>query len=275
MPLLLPPDLREWVPEDDMVHFVIEAASNLPRLGFEANWRGTGSAQYPPKMLLSLLIYCYANGVFSSRRIEAATWRDVAVRYLTCDTHPDHSTICAFRQQNSAAIHEAFLGVLKLARELRILKVGTISVDGTQIQANASKYKNVTYDRAGKLDKQLELDIAALPEKAESADRDANDDGDKLPDEVARREKLRAKMQQARERLEERAKARAEHERAPAGHAGETAHRRRPQDVREAQTDGGAGLRDHQTGPGLPPVSASRSRQGEWRMGTRVPGAQR
>jgi len=191
MPLLLPVDLREWVPEDDRVHFVIEAVSNAPRLRFEANGRGTGSAQYPPKMLLSLLIYCYANGVFSSRRIEAATYRDVAVRYLTGDTHPDHSTICAFRQQNSEAIHEAFLGVLKLAREMRILKVGTISVDGTQIAANASKHKSVTYDRAGELDKQLELDIAVLMEQAESADAADEEDGKRLPKEIARREKLR------------------------------------------------------------------------------------
>jgi len=213
IPLLLPVDLREWVPEDDMVHFVIEAVSNLPRLRFEANWRGTGSAQYPPRMLLSLLIYCYANGVFSSRRIEAATYRDVAVRYLTGDTHPDHSTICAFRRQNSAAIHEAFLGVLQLARELRILKVGTISVDGTQIAASASKHKSVTYDRAGELDKQLELDIAALMAQAERADGESDDEGRKLPDEIARREKLRAKMQQARAQLEQRAKARAEAER--------------------------------------------------------------
>jgi len=214
MPLLLPPDLREWVREDDMVHFVLEAVKGLRLTHFQANWRGTGSAQYPPKTLLALLIYCYANGVFSSRRIEAATYRDVAVRYLTADTHPDHSTICAFRRDNSSAIHEAFLHVLKLAREMRILKVGTMSVDGTQIQANASKHKSVTYDRAGELDKQLELDIAALMKQAESADAQGEADGRTLPEEIARREKLREKMQQARAQLEQRARARAEQERA-------------------------------------------------------------
>ena len=95
-------------------------------------------------MLLALLIYCYADGMFASRRIEAATYRDIAVRYLTANTHPDHSTICAFGQGNTTAIHEAFLHVLSLAREMKILKVGTISVDGTQIRANASNYKNVS-----------------------------------------------------------------------------------------------------------------------------------
>jgi transposase len=213
-PMLLPPDLREWVACDDMVHFVIEAVEGLPAKYFAMNRRGTGSPQYPPQMLLALLIYCYANGVFSSRRIEAATYRDVAVRYLTANTHPDHSTICAFRNGNAAAIHEAFLEVLKLAREMKILKVGTISVDGTQITANASKYKNVSYDRAGELDKQLEMDIAALLEKAESADAEEDEEGRHLPQEIARRETLRAKMQQARAQLEERARRQAQGEEA-------------------------------------------------------------
>lgn len=212
--MLLPPDLRDWVPEDDMVHFVIEAVEGMPRRQFKVNRRGTGSAQYPPRMVLALLIYCYANGIFSSRRIEAATYRDIAVRYLTANTHPDHSTICAFRQGNMAAIHEAFLHVLRLAREMKILKVGTISVDGTQVQANASKYKNVSYDRAAQLDKQLEMDIAALLKEAEAADAADDSQGRGLPQEIARREKLRAKMKQAREQLEARARERAEKERA-------------------------------------------------------------
>ena len=89
-PMLLPPDLRQWVPDDDMVHFVIEAVNAMKLASLKVNRRGTGSAQYPPKMMLALLIYCYANGIFSSRRIERATWRDLAVRYLTADTHPDH-----------------------------------------------------------------------------------------------------------------------------------------------------------------------------------------
>lgn len=197
-----------------MVHFVIEAVDGLSMRHFKVNRRGTGSPQYPPRMLLSLLIYCYANGLFSSRRIEAATYRDVAVRFLTADTHPDHSTICAFRQSNTTAIHGAFLHVLKLAREMSILQVGTISVDGTKVRANASKHKSVTYDRAGELDRQLELDIAELMEQAEAADASDDEEGRQLPEEIARREKLRARMKQARERLEQRAKDRAEKERA-------------------------------------------------------------
>ena len=97
--LLLPPDMREWIPKDDLVHFVIEAVEKMDLRSFKLNTRGTGSPQYPPHMMLSLLIYCYANGIFSSRRIERATHRDIAVRYLTGDTHPDHDTICAFRRE--------------------------------------------------------------------------------------------------------------------------------------------------------------------------------
>ncbi len=110
-----------------MVHVSIEAVAgtNLPTL--KINWRGCGSKQYPPKMMLQLLIYCYANGLLSSRRIERATDRDVAVRFLTADTHPGHDTICTFQRENFAAVGEAFLCVLQLARAMGVLKVGTVN----------------------------------------------------------------------------------------------------------------------------------------------------
>jgi len=211
-PLLLPVDLREWVPGDDMVHFVLEAVELVPLKEFKFNTRGSGSKQYHPRMMLALLIYCYANGVFGSRRIEAATFRDIAVRYLCADTHPDHDTICKFRRENFEAVSESFLRVLLLARELKLLKVGHISVDGTKIDANASKHRNVRYDRAGELIEQLEVDIAGLLEQAEAADRSEREAGQKLPEELARREKLKDELSQARQRLEREAKARAERE---------------------------------------------------------------
>jgi transposase len=208
--MLLPPDLRDWVPEDDLVHFVIGAIEQMPLRSLHVNRRGSGSPQYPPKMMLGLLVYCYANGIFSSRRIERATYRDVAVRFLTAGTHPDHDTICAFRRSNVAAIEEAFLQILQLAKKLRILRVGTISVDGTHIRANASKNKNVRYDRALELERRLKADIAELMRKAEEADDNESDDGQRLPDEIGRREKLLAKIQAARESLESEARQRAE-----------------------------------------------------------------
>jgi transposase len=215
MPMLLPPDLREWVPADDIVHFIIEAVERMPlaRDTFHVNRRGTGSPQYPPRMMLALLVYCYVNGIFSSRRIERATYRDIAVRYLTADTHPDHDTICTFRRRNQKAFCEAFLHILKLAREMGVLKVGTVSVDGTHIDANASKSKNVRYDRAVQLEKQLRLDIDELVRRAEAADHEESDDGQTLPEEIARRERLLEKMEQAQANLKARADAKAAAER--------------------------------------------------------------
>lgn len=212
-PMLLPPDLRDWVAEDDLVHFVIQAVERLPLSAFRVNHKGCGDAQYPPHMMLALLIYCYANGIFSSRRIERATYRDVAVRYLAANLHPDHDSICAFRRKNLEAIAAAFVDVLELARELKLLQLGAVSLDGTHIKASASKDKNVTYERAGQLREQLRLDVAELLARAEQADA-KDQDPQALPKELARREKLLKKMDRACEQLEARAKQRAEAEQA-------------------------------------------------------------
>jgi transposase len=206
------------VPENDLVHIVIEAVHGMDLHHLRVNHRGSGSAQYPPHMMLALLIYAYANGMFSSRRIERATYRDVAVRYLTGDTHPDHDTIATFRRENFELVAECFVKVLELATEMNVLKVGLVSTDGTHIRANASKHKNVTYGRAGELVGQLETDVKELLGKAEEADRRGEPDGQQLPTEVARRETLKAKLSEARQRIEERARKRAEAERAEYQH---------------------------------------------------------
>ena len=203
-PMLLPADLRDWVPEDDLVHFVIEAVKTLPSGEFVVNERGTGYAQYPPSMMLALLIYCYANGIFSSRRIERATYRDLGVRFLTGDTHPDHDTICSFRRQNERLIAKFFVRVLELARELKLLQLGTISVDGTRLKANASKHRGVSYQRSGQLIKQLEEEVKELLGKAERADSQGEIDPARLPAEIAKRQELKAKLAAARQQLEER-----------------------------------------------------------------------
>ena len=106
-PMFLPYDLREWVPENHIVHFILDGVEQIPTAHFSVNQRGTGSEQYPPGMMLALLIYCYATGRFGSRTIEAATYSDVAVRYLCANHHPDHASICAFRTANQAAPPEA------------------------------------------------------------------------------------------------------------------------------------------------------------------------
>ena len=211
---LLPPDLRDWIPEDDLAHFVIEAVERVEMSAFKVNHRGTGSAQYHPRMMLALLIYCYANGIFSSRRIERATHRDIGVRFVAANVHPDHDTIATFRRDNLAAFGESFLQVLLLAKELKLVKVGLVSVDGSKFEASASKHRSVTYERAGELIDQLKLDIADLMERAAAADGEGEDDPQALPKEIARREALCDRLDAARRRLEARAKARAEAERA-------------------------------------------------------------
>jgi transposase len=208
--MLLPPDLREWIPEDDFVHFIIETCKRLNLTAFKLNRRGTGSEQYPPWMMLELLVYCYSQGILSSRKIERATYRDVAVRYLTGDTHPDHDTICTFRRENKELIEQAFVEVLRLAREMGLLKVGTISIDGTHVKANASKYRSVRYDRLKELDEKLREDIKELMEKAEAADKAGEQGHDRLPQEIARREVLSERISEAIQELENREKEREE-----------------------------------------------------------------
>ena len=159
--------------------------------------------------MLTLLIYCYANGIFSSRRIERATYRDIGVRFVAANLHPDHDTIAVFRRTNTAAIEAAFLQVLLLARESGLLRLGTVSIDGTKIDANASKIRSVRYDRAQALRAKLAADIAALTAQADAADA-ADQDPQALPEELARRGALKAKLDAACARLEAEARAEAE-----------------------------------------------------------------
>lgn len=205
-PMFLPCDLREWVPADHIVHFILDAVEQIPTAHFQVNDRGTGSEQYPPAMMLALLIYCYATGRFGSRTIEAATYSDVAVRYICANYHPDHSSICEFRTANKAAFQAAFVTVLQMAHHLQLTKVGTVSVDGTKIQANASKHAAVSYQRAGEMIEQLELEVKELMERAQQAEAQESKESLDIPAELARREKRKAALEQARQVIEERAK---------------------------------------------------------------------
>src|SRR5208282_2104543 len=171
-PLFLPPNLRDWVPARHLAHFILEAVAEMDLRQIQVNERGSGCPQYPPRMLLALLLYCYATGVFSSRRIERAALDSVPVRMICGDTHPDHDTICTFRRENKALLQETFVRVLELAQELKFLQVGqiTVAVDGTKVLANASKHAAVSYEHAGKALEQLDLEVKELLAKAERAD---------------------------------------------------------------------------------------------------------
>jgi transposase len=210
-PMLLPANLREWVPVGHLAHFILDVVEELDLREVRVNERGTGSEQYPPQMLLALVLYCYATGLFSSRRIEQATWDSVPVRLICGDTHPDHDTICTFRRENKALVQESFVRVLELAQALKFLQVGQIAVavDGTKVLANASKHAAVSYERAGKTIQQLELEVKELLAKAEQADSTPREEGLTIPQEVQRRQERKAKLAAARAEIEARAKARA------------------------------------------------------------------
>lgn len=200
---LMPPRLDEWIQEDDIVHFIIEAAGLVPMGDFQINHKGTGKAQYHPQMMLALLLYSYSHGLFSSRKIERSTYNQISVRYLCGNLHPDHDTICTFRRCNEKAIKSAFLHVLKLAKELGILKIGTVSTDGTLIKANASIHNSIRYDRAFELELQLTSEISQLMDKAEKADKNDEDDNDELKGDLKRLTTLKEKVKKAQEKLEE------------------------------------------------------------------------
>lgn len=195
-PLFLPCDLRAWVPSAHLVHCILAAVEQLPTGHFHVHDRGTGSAPYPPGMMLALLSYGYASGRFGSRTIEAATDSDVAVRYLGANQHPDHDSICTFRVANKVAFQAAFLSVLPLARQLRLTRVGAVSINGTKSQANASKPAAVSYQRAGEMIEQLALEVKALMERAEQAEAQESKETLAIPAALARREKRVAALKQ-------------------------------------------------------------------------------
>lgn len=205
-PMLLPACIQDWVPDNDLAHFVIDAVASMKLDHYSINHRGTGDAQFPPAMMLTLLIYCYATGLFGSRRIEHATYQNLSVRFICANTHPDHDTICTFRRKNDALIKETFLQTLLLARELKLLKVGTVAIDGTKIMAHASKHAANSYGKAGELITLLETEVTELLAKAETADSTPLQDGLTIQGEIVRRENRIAQLKTAREVIEARAR---------------------------------------------------------------------
>jgi transposase len=206
-PMLLPPDLREWVQDDDLVHFVVDAVGLLDLTSAGVNHRGTGSEQYPPGMMLGLLIYSYAQGVFSSRRIERATYQNLSVRYLTADTHPDHDTIAKFRRENAVMIRSAFVQLLRLAQAAGLVRLGAIALDGTKLGAATNKRQNLTYAQLQAEIGQLDAQVATLLERAEVADQ-SGETGSELTGELAQAQQRRARLLAAKAQLEQQALAR-------------------------------------------------------------------
>jgi transposase len=203
-PMLLPPDLRDWVKNDDLVHFIVDALSILDLSSARLNERGTGDRQYPPGMMLGLLIYCYAQGTFSSRQIERATYQNISVRYLAGDTHPDHDTIAKFRRENAPLIRSAFVQLLRLSQAAGLLKLGAIALDGTKMGAAASKRQNLTYAQLQAQIGQMEEQVNGLLQQAETADQDPSA-AEELPASLADAQERRARLLAAKAQLEEQA----------------------------------------------------------------------
>jgi transposase len=200
-PMLLPADLREWVQRDDLVHFIVDALEVLDVSSASVNRRGTGSEQYPPGMMLGLLVYCYAQGTFSSRQIERATYQNLSVRYLAANTHPDHDTIAKFRRENATLIRSAFVQLLRLAQAAGLLRLGAIALDGTKIGAATTRRQNLTYAKLQEQIGQLEVRVATLLEQAEAADQ-GDELGTELPAELAEAQQRRARLLAAKAQLE-------------------------------------------------------------------------
>jgi len=211
---LLPPSVDEWLPERHLARFVVEVVDSLDLRAMTGSYRGSGSASYFPSMLLGLLIYGYATGVFSSRKLERATYDSVAFRFIAANQHPDHDTIATFRKRFLKEIEALFVRVLMLAREMGVLEMGTVALDGTKIHANASRHSALSYEHTTKLEAQLKEEVAQLLAKAEAADAADLPDGLSIPDELALREDRLKKLAEARAKIEARAKERCAREKA-------------------------------------------------------------
>jgi transposase len=229
---LMPPSVDEWLPERHLARFVVEVIEGLDLRAMTGDYRGSGEASYHPSVLLGLLVYGYATSVFSSRKLERATYDSVAFRFIAANQHPDHDTIATFRRRFFKQIEALFVQVLVMGREMGMLKLGTVALDGTKIHANASRPNRVkpggmhsalSYERAGQIEMQLREEVSKLTAMAEAADQADLPDGMSIPEELARRDKRLAEIARARAIIEARAKER--YAREQAEHAAKMAAR--------------------------------------------------
>jgi len=202
---LLPPSIQDWLPEDHLARFVVEIVSQLDLKPLRDAYAGRGSKAYSPEILLSLLFYGYATGVFSSRKLELAAYDSVAFRYIAVNTHPDHDTIAVFRKRFLNELKPLFVQILQIAHEMNVLRLGKVSLDGTKVKANASKHHALSWEHACKLEEQLKAEVEELLHKAEEADKSTDSDGMSIPEELSRREDRLAVIAEAKAEIERRA----------------------------------------------------------------------
>jgi transposase len=207
---LMPPSVQDWLPKEHLARFVVEIVEQLDLRPLRESYAGRGSAAYHPEMLVALLFYGYATGIRASRKLEAATYESVPFRFIAANTHPDHDTISDFRARFLPVLEDIFRQLLIIANEAGCLRVGSVSLDGTKIRANASKHNALSVKRAKELERRFEREAKRMLELAEEADREDKDDGFHLPAELARREDRIRAIKEAQERIRAREKRRVE-----------------------------------------------------------------
>jgi transposase len=223
--LLLPPSLHDWLPETHLARFLVDVVNALD-LGaiydsYDEN-DGRGQAAYAPAMMVRVLLYGYCKGIYSSRKMQAETYEDVAFRYLAADEHPDHSTLAEFRKRHLEALAGLFTQALQLCQKAGLVKLGHVAIDGTKMQGNASKHKAMSYARMGETEEKLKAEVEQILRRAGAVDA-AEDEkygkgnsGEELPAELARRESRLVKIRAAKAELEAEAKQKAEEKKAAA-----------------------------------------------------------
>lgn len=219
--LLLPPDLREWLPEGHLVYFILDLVEELDLSEIYASYEGGkgGRPAFEPRMMVALLLYGYCVGVASSRKIEKATYESVPFRVLAAGQHPDHDTIAEFRRRHLKALSGLFVQVLRLCQQAGLVRLGHVALDGTKVRANASKHKAMSYGRMEEKLAELESQVEKLLSQAEEVDaaEDAQHGkgrrGDELPKELQRRQDRLEKIRQAKAALEAEAQEQAQRQR--------------------------------------------------------------
>jgi len=213
-PYMFPPSVQDYLPEDHLARFVVDIVDQLDLSHLSAVYSGRGSKPFHPAMLVSLLFYGYATGVFSSRKLEKASYDSIAFRYICANSNPDHDTINSFRKRFLPELSALFVEILVLAEALGLVKLGTVSLDGTKIKANASKHKALSWDYANRLEVQLQQEVEELMRLAAEADQSSLPEDMDIPEELQRREQRLAAIARAKAAIKVRAQERFEREQA-------------------------------------------------------------
>ena len=245
-PYLLPPSVQDWLPEDHLARFVAEIVERLDLGELTRSYGERGSDAFHPAMMVALLFYGYATGVFSSRKLERETYDSVAFRYVAANRHPDHDTIANFRKRFLTELSALFVQILGVAQQMGVLKVGKVSLDGTKVHANASKHSALSWEHANKIEAQLKTEVEQLLRLAEQADGAEVPDGMSVPEELKRREERLAAIAQAKAQIEARAAER--YAREQAAHEQKMAERKAAEE-RTGRKPGGPPPAPPQPGP--------------------------